>query len=81
MSSACVKFEMEKNFEQLIVIKFCTKFGFIVVEYFKMVKAVYGESAVSCTTVKHCYRPFREGRESFKDQAPSGWAVMTKTFE
>ncbi len=46
------QFEMEKNFVQCVVMKFCAKFGFIITKMFKMVNVIYGESSVSCAMLK-----------------------------
>ncbi len=60
------------------MIKFCAKFGFTTAKMFKMMKAIYGESAVLCATVKRWHCQFSEGRESFKYKA--GFTLATKTL-
>lgn len=74
-------FNMEKNLEQRIAIKFCVKLEKSATETFQMMIKAYGELVMSRATVFRWHSQFSSGRESFDDEQRCGRPSTTKTDE
>lgn len=74
-------FNMEKNLEQRIAIKFCVKLEKSATETFQMMTKAYGELVMSRATVFRWYSQFSTGKESFDDEQRCGRPSTTKTDE
>ena len=68
----CVMEMEERNFKQRCAIKFCVKLGETGIETFNKLKQAFRKHALSRSQVFKWYKVFSEGRESIKDEPPSG---------
>jgi len=64
--------EMNVKEEQRVAIKFCCKVDFSTTKTVELIQKVYGNAALSRTTIFEWHKRFREGRESVKDDERSG---------
>jgi len=62
---------MDLSMEQRLAIKFCFKAGKSAKETLQMVKAAYGDQALSRSNVFRWYGQFRDGREDTEDDPRS----------
>ena len=67
--------------EQHINMKFCFKLQKSAKETHKMLKLVYGDTAVTMNTVYKWFERFRNGCESVEDEERSGRSSTSKTQE
>jgi len=67
--------------EQSINMKFCFKLQKRAKETHKMLKLVYGDSAVTMKMVYKWFERFRNGCESVEDEEKSGRPSTSKTHE
>jgi hypothetical protein len=68
----CESLVMDFSMEQRLAIKFCFKAGKSATETLQMVKAAYGDQALSRSNVFRWYGGFRGGREDTEDDPSSG---------
>jgi transposase len=58
--------------EQRVNIKFCVKLGKTPTETYEMLRTVYGDEALSRSSVLEWFKRFRDGREDLQDEPRSG---------
>jgi hypothetical protein len=57
--------------EQRVNIEFCVKLGETPTETNEMLQIVYGDEALSCSSVFEWFKLFKDGREDLQDDARS----------
>jgi hypothetical protein len=58
--------------EQKVDIKFCVKLGTTPTETYEMLQTVYGDEALSRSSVFEWFKLFEDGRENLQDDPRSG---------
>jgi hypothetical protein len=58
--------------EQRVNIEFCVKLGKTPTETYEMLQTVYGDEALSHSSVFEWFERFRDGREDLQDDPSSG---------
>jgi len=71
--------EMDVKEEQRVAIKVCCKVDFSAINTVELIQKAYGDAALSGTTILEWHKPFREGRESVKDDGRSGRPTTSRT--
>ena len=64
--------EMDVKEEQRVATEFCCKVDISATKTVELIQKVYGNAALSRTTIFEWHKRFREGRESVKDDERSG---------
>ncbi|XP_011858412.1 PREDICTED: putative uncharacterized protein FLJ37770 [Vollenhovia emeryi] len=72
---------MERLLEQRYAVKFCVKLGKSSKDTHDLIKAAYGDNAMSRSGVFEWHKLFREGREEVEDAQRSGRTSTTKSDE
>jgi transposase len=67
--------------EQQINIKFCVKLGKTPTETYEMLQTVYGDEALSRSSVFEWFKPFKDGRENLQIDPRSGRPSISRNTE
>jgi hypothetical protein len=70
---------MESSSEQRVAIKFCFKAGKTATETVEVVRAAYGDEALTRSNIFRWYRRLREGREDVQDDTRNGGPSGSRT--
>ena len=62
-----------------MTIKFCFKVYFSATKSVELIRKAYDDAALSRKTIFEWHKPFREGRDSVKDDESSGWPTTSRT--